>query len=989
MKKIFVSLFLGILFCVSCSDDDEQVLSNELGSKLEIVGDMKVSTFYLPNERLQIDQLIDFKIQISDLNNNKEYTFNGKVIELTPLLKCELYIPKTETLPDGDYLFVFSTSENEILFSSKFTLALEREMVSSILQEQANYSGLNGSGTSEDPYQIGVGNKEGDDYGLTYFFYVLNSDPTHGAGLYFKQICDISAQCQGYNLEGNGHIGASFAGNYDGGGYTIKLSYQGTNSNEQDNFIGFFSELNDGASVSNLTFDVDIRGGGYYMGTVAGASNGDIELKNIRLDGTIEGNYSIGGLIGKSSSGTISIEDITLEVNVTANNKYGGGLIGACDQAKLSIEQVRNIEFRFFVGSEQYAGGLIGYISGSFTINHVRLRHETSGENDPDLIKSTGTEGGTGGLIGKADLQASSKITYSYVNLPITGNENVGGFVGKLGVNYSLNATPIWLLGDTISYCNIKGSNNVGGYIGFWEDVEVGYISDLIQNASVSGENAVGGLIGRVEINGSETWERVTINNITLEMESGVSGTKYVGGAIGYLKCDLQKNHTIYMPDNAFKFSNTITVSGKDCVGGLCGAAYECAFVGGVSFSEDESNTITGLIGKSLYSGKTNTVNSTALSSGGLFGYINNCSVKGFMADGVVYGNTRIGGIVGHAEYSAINYCVRKGESVNANGSETGGVCGRIDNNNLNHTHLVNTSMIKGKSKTGGVVGYVVGKDGTIEYLVNTGEVKGEGSVGGVIGYLKAKETGKDGNIVYFKKSVNFGSITGTCTSKRDEVLGLGGVVGTMESLVNVSESANHGYINAPSNTVYSGIGGVAGVISCASGKSVIKLHSCCNTSTVKIDGRNEDETNVGGIAGVLYEGVNYSQKSSMYDCYNKGDVLGECKADNGGILGNLLGTYSEVAKCINCGNVSNGNYGLGTRWTLLNNNINDIYYYKVGKTGKPWKATGFGDSEKKKKSTFENFSFDSVWKIDNDDLNDGFPYLTNCYYQFATAPTL
>jgi hypothetical protein len=984
MKKILIPLLAGIIFCFSCSDEDEQLLSNDIGSQLVTIGDMKVSTFYLSNERLNIDQLTDFTIKITNEETQVVYEFDGKIVELTPMLKCELYIPKDEKLPDGEYLFTFSTEDSIVLFSTQFVLGVQKEMVSSVLQEKANYSGLGGSGTKDDPYLIGFGNQSGDDLSLTMFFYTLKSDSTHAAGLYFKQTRDVSAQCQGFDLEGNGHIGASFAGNYDGGGNTIKLSYQGTNSMNYDSYIGFFSMLNDGASISNVNFDVDLRGGHNYVGTVAGFSTGDITLKDIELDGVLEGDKNVGGLIGQTAEGTVSIENIGLQLNVTANNMCAGGLVGFCDQTTVTIDKVQNKEFRFYVGANWHAGGLIGSLIGSFQINNVRLKHETA-ENAPELIKSTETLGSTGGLIGLARLESSSKILYSSVDLPIGGVEHVGGLIGKLEGEIN---SKIWLLGDTIGACTIKGTNNVGGFVGFWDDVEKGGISDLIQKATVSGTNSIGGFIGRVEIERSDIWNRVSVTNVTLAMENGVRGEQFVGGAFGYIKCDNAENHTIYLLSNSFKLNDAIIVVGDDCVGGICGAAYQCSFSGEVSFVDDATSTIANLNGKSLFSGKINQANSYATSSGGLFGYVNNCTLEKMMSDGLVYGGARIGGIVGHAESSNLSYCVRKGEPVISINIYVGGICGKVDNNTLSHNHLVNFSEIKGNWYAGGVFGIVNAKNGTIEHLVNCGVVEGKEMIGGVIAYVEAKEKGTSSEIVRVKKSVNFGAVNGLpISSSYNSLRGLGGVIGTIDKRVFVSESVNHGIVHAATKE-YMGVGGVLGVAASMSGATQIKLYNCCNTNTVKIDGDENTETKMGGVVGFLYDGVSKSEKSSIYDCYNRGNVTGRCSDDNGGILGQLTGTCSEAYTCINWGDVSDGNAGVGTRSAFTNMSIDDIYYYS-GSKGKGWKATSFGNSEKKNANTFDNFSFGSVWRIDSNDMNGGFPYLVNCYYQFAKMPTI
>jgi hypothetical protein len=115
------------------------------------------------------------------------------------------------------------------------------------------------------------------------------------------------------------------------------------------------------------------------------------------------------------------------------------------------------------------------------------------------------------GLFGIIDAGVEVK-NVGVINVNITGNNNVGGLVGRNSGTVS----------NSYSTGNITGDINVGGLVGHynWE----GNISNSYSTGNVSGEEDVGGLVG---YNND--------GNISNSYSTGnVTGVDDVGGIIGY-----------------------------------------------------------------------------------------------------------------------------------------------------------------------------------------------------------------------------------------------------------------------------------------------------------------------------------------------------------------------------------------------------------------------------------------------------------------------
>ena len=137
---------------------------------------------------------------------------------------------------------------------------------------------------------------------------------------------------KGIDFKPIGDINTNFTGTIDGKGYTIKnLSI---NSNE--NYVGFVGYLGSGGSIKNINFEnIDVTSGGWYIGTVCGKSQG--EIQNVRVFGNINSSsrMAVGGLVGNSGYYSSIVNCISnVDIVSTSNEKpLIGGIAGSVSDA--------------------------------------------------------------------------------------------------------------------------------------------------------------------------------------------------------------------------------------------------------------------------------------------------------------------------------------------------------------------------------------------------------------------------------------------------------------------------------------------------------------------------------------------------------------------------------------------------------------------------------------------------------------------------------
>ena len=365
-----------------------------------------------------------------------------------------------------------------------------------------------------------------------------------------------------------------------------------------------------------------------------------------------------------------------------------------------------------FLGMGHKISGL--YINRPST-NYIGLFGYTDGAFISDLIvqgESLQGYSGVGALAGYAN---NTNFTNCRVTMDIIGRDRlIGGLFG--GVDNS-SFTSCSFNG------NVSGVSRVGGLVGGASSIT---ITDCVVSASVT---ATGDSISL-----SLGYARgATI--VRLKGNGQVTGSKYVGGVIGYCLRGSSGNATLSSVSNS---SIDALVNGGDCVAGFVGytqtslSISSCNFVGNVIASGDY---VGGLVGYSYsayrysssitYTYNLNITDSYVIAdvtglanTGGLVGnkeiynynnnYYNYGSITNNYYNGTVTGTSNVGGLFGHAHHNNIekNYCYGHVTGT----SNVGGLIGHYEGCSSNYGSIKsNVSIMETVNATQSNVGRIYG----------------------------------------------------------------------------------------------------------------------------------------------------------------------------------------------------------------------------------------------------------------------------------------
>lgn len=973
-----LSLFMALtaLLWTGCNSDD-LFLSNDLGSRLESEGEYRLSSFTLKPGVWEIpDGTTSLRIQLQSHTDNSLTEYKATVQQNESNPQFTLYIPKGEKIIDSDYDLTACLMDGTWL-RTRLKVMFQEEMLHTLMASSVKYALEKGIGTAEDPYQINTM----DDF--SEFELALSNDSvTHAAGLYFRQTGDFDAPRRSNIYEGRYYAAFPFAGNYNGDGHTITLSYIGSKG-EEDRDIGLFQTLHHGAQVRNLILRPNIQGVQKNGGAVAGSSNGTVVLTNITVEGNLtDCGTNIGGLIGYATD-NLTVNQCKLYATLSGID-FVGGAIGRMEQGKLKVNDFSNLEMKpnssptthlFSIhASNRGAGGVAGILTNnsSFEINNVTLKHSISDQESDVRIIYAGVDR-AGGIIGEAVIQNNSSIKAVKILAPVRSDQkDVGGLIGSATLSADLN------LQNCSVASLVRGKENVGGFFGNLKSdnhlildgpsrgnriaqVENGYLA-------VQGAKNVGGLFGN--LSGDIQANAISLINVNVKATDN-----FAGGVIGH-------QYENILRGEFFSLDANMSVWGQDAVGGLVGYAEHSTINGGMEAINLSTIPLPDSF-KSNFAGKIADANgnATGTSMGGIVGYAKNTTLRYLCATGSVYGKERVGGIVGHVNNRTrgeVTSCVSKANVVkNSQGDATGGVIGKLQFLAGGYHHLLNYAKVEGNTNVGGII-RIVECDVTdmkfdLNNCVNTASVDGTADVGGVVGRLipSSSTPTKNSQLSY---CANYGTISSVSGN-------LGGIIGRGSSKrMRVLNSANHGQIEGGSQVKY--VGGIAGSLGVDADytrqDSNMEMAFCCNRGTIAADNSGAF---VGGLLGYQEEGeLLNDSKWITHDCYNMGTVTSNQSSDNGGVIGCVDHT-AEVRRCINVGKVSYGNGVVGTHKSGSVWYHYDLYYLE--NSGGGWSASSFKESNKKTSSTFSHFDFSNVWVTDNNNaMNNGYPYLIDCPYQ-------
>lgn len=970
MKKTIIYLIVAVvsgLLTVSCDDTQDYRVDPSSGSTLKVSGDLKTSYFTLSNSLFMAPESVQAVITtLMPVDGGDKRDYETMCTVRDGNMECGLTLPASENIPDGEY-FLTMRMYNGGHLGGRLRVHFKDEMLHLVSEEAVNYMGLKGVGTAEDPYLIGT---SGD---FSSLIVNLSRDPQSGAGRYFRQTASFEAPPRGSDADGRGWFSVPFAGNYDGGGFTISnLFYVGAGDPDKDSGIGLFSSLLNGAEIHSLTLSgVSLTKMSADCGVLAGTASGTVSVRDIKVEGTIGGDIdNCGALVGRLN-GSLTVENFDLQATVKGRSRVGG-VVGKMDGGALTVKNMTTADRKFLLVGNEYVGGVVGDLSGTFNLSDITLQHTVSSEDgDVNIIQGNGGSC-VGGVVGIVR-HVSSPATVSGVGMmcPVGGGsgKGVGGIFGMITLDGAV----------TVSGCSVSsivsGGDEIGGFAGYCEinggasltfsgaDDANRVIVDH-NAAGVKGNNSVGGLFGKIK--GSPSMKS------SVRVAANVSGTgNCVGGFAG-------EAHQIDLDMSKVSFtSSTMKIKGNDRVAGFIGYSDDNSrLTDNNRFDYAENGKGVQVPPASRFTSRFNGEVSGNTFVGGVVGYMHNTTATGVSVKCTVTGSRQhTGGIAGYASDVKLTDVTFLGT---VRGKEcTGGIAGKVDYG-ATFNDCINYASVKGDNYTGGIAGCIdpTHKTQSFSWLVNTGAVEGSGNVGGVVGGIGiGAGTGHDQT---FNHLANYGEVE----SSGGHDTAVGGIIGNLVCThVNVASCANHGRVHS-SGEVH-GIGGILGSAGRDPKGATNKIdynpavYNCCNKGEIVC---NNSSSRIGGIAGYLEEGSGDALKPGaiIYDCYNMADIPSKSNSDNGGILG-YADIFSNIYRCVNFGKVSHGNGTIGTHKSGSFHH-DHLYMYNDG-VSQTWCSDGYvTDENRSSKSTYGGFDFNKVW-----DMVDGWPVLRDCPFQSVT----
>ena len=346
-----------------------------------------------------------------------------------------------------------------------------------------------GNGTAEDPYQIthiehlwNIRNN------LSEYFILMNDLDFETDGSY------LNTDHKSGNITGSGWLPIGdwsdrFTGSFDGQNYTISNLFIGRDSSD---YVGLFGCTDSGSEITNIgLIDIDITGDN-SVGGLAGI-NGEI-ISNCYSTGDVTGGgRRTGGLIGHNF-GSVSNSYSTADVEGYITT---GGLIGHNQDSVSNSYSTGSV-----TGTSVEVGGLVGFNTQFCTISYCYSTGSVTGIEDIGglvgisqgiIYKSyatgsvtwTGTgafESNAGGLLGH-NYENGGSVSNCYSTGSVTGNDNVGGLVGKNDDSIS----------NSYSIGGVTGNSDVGGLVGSNSDS----VTNSFWNTETSGQASSDGGTGK------------------------------------------------------------------------------------------------------------------------------------------------------------------------------------------------------------------------------------------------------------------------------------------------------------------------------------------------------------------------------------------------------------------------------------------------------------------------------------------------------------
>jgi filamentous hemagglutinin family protein len=569
------------------------------------------------------------------------------------------------------------------------------------------------------------------------------------------------------------------------------------------------------------------------------ASSGG-EIRNVGLlDVEVTGGKDYAGALVGYLSGTISNSYVTGTVTGGYRN-YTGGLVGYMIGGSITGSYSTAT-----VNGARYTGGLVGGMGIGTITNSYATGSVSSGVNDY-----------AGGLVGYADL--SSTIETSYATGSVSGGQYVGGLAG-----YGEDLT----ISNSYATGAVTGTDSAGGLVGYATGSMSGTnISNSYASGAVTGGTNTGGLVGNLD-NGSVTSSY--FDTETTGQTQGVGSDASASGVTG-LTTAYARTASSY---SGWDFTNVW---------------YQSADMRPILRSEAAAVNADGVITISnLHQLALMATNLTAsylltvdLDASGTDAQDPDYDASGIWGEG---GWVPIG--TNTAMFSGTlngNGHTISGLTINRSTTDYVGLIGYGNSASLHNIGLTDVN-ITGKNYVGALAGFTTGS--AIDTAYSTGSVSGAVRVGGLLGQLftggrisnsysaasvYATSNASGGLAGYVRGTVSNSYATGNVVSLANDV---GGLIGSVHASAVISNTYATGSVTGVSSIgglIGSGTGTITasffntettgqtqGVGGSASASGVTGLTTAQMTSFATFDDAGWDIADEGGSSAVwrIYEG--------------------------------------------------------------------------------------------------------------------------------------
>jgi hypothetical protein len=455
-----------------------------------------------------------------------------------------------------------------------------------------------------------------------------------------------------------------------------------------------------------------------FTGTYNGQGN---TIGSLYINRTID-NVGLFGAIQSANIKRVILSD----VDITGNNQVGG-LVGNASNSSIShSSSIGNSD----ISGGGNVGGLVGNLDGSDP-NNISSLH---------MCSTTGTVNGSnsnsGGLAGRAYTYTYVGNSYSHAN--VTGNDNVGGLLGRIyGLAYQY-------INSSYATGTVSGAWGTGGLIGYGNNTSSN-VRASFWDIETSGQTESAGGTGKTsnELKDATTMLDVGWNLTSVWLHTGNYPT---------LRPPLLLEPNVIQPMGDGSWENPFQIAHLENLLWLSlnPEHWDKSFIqtadidasesdqwhdgkGLASIGTDDNNAFSG-----YYNGQGYSINNLANirpfdPQTGFFGFTQGATINNLhLNDAEIAGRYNAGVLVGESRASMVENCAVSGW-VNTTYGTGGGLAGRSSGFSIPSifSRCVASVQVYGATDSGGLIG---NNDGNIVNSYATGPVNGSNMVGGLAG---------------------------------------------------------------------------------------------------------------------------------------------------------------------------------------------------------------------------------------------------------------